>query len=273
MNSPKYTQHFLNDRTVLKEMLSQFQISKEDLVIDIGAGKGALTSHLSQQAQKVIAVELDAQLANALRKKFGNHSNVKVLNKNILNMPLPGYPFKVVANIPYNITTDILGKLMDVPNTSFTGGIMVMEWGAAKRFTRKVQANPRIIGWNTWFDLSIVRQVSPRSFSPAPSVQSAMVKVCRNPNALINPLAWREYLSFVATLLEHPRIRAKDVLKQLFTWNQIKRISKDTGLNYNQPVQSLTISQWAHCFNIMHKLVPKRLHPSMPGRYKKLYRR
>src|SRR5699024_171204 len=135
------------------------------------------------------------------------------------------------------------------------------------------QVNPRIIGWNTWFDLSIVRQIPPRSFSPAPSVQSAMVTIHRRPNACINRRACREYLSFVAALLEHPRIRAKDAFKQIFTWNQIKRICKDTGLNYNQPVQCLTITQWVHCFNIMRKLVPKHLHPSMPGKYKKVYKK
>src|SRR5699024_8588533 len=135
MNSLTYTQHFLNNRSTIKEMLDHAQINKNDMVIDIGAGKGALTSPLSRKAKKVIAIELDSHLADSLKRSFSNTPTVKVLNLNFLDIPLPNKSFKVVANIPYNITTDIFGHLLDVPQTSFTGGVIIIEWGAAKRFT------------------------------------------------------------------------------------------------------------------------------------------
>ena len=170
MNNPAYTQHFLNNRFTIQEMLNHAQISENDMVIDIGAGKGALTNPLSRKAKKVIAVELDRHLACSLKRSFGNSPTVKVLNLNFLDMPLPKNSFKVVANIPYNITTDIFGYLLDVPQTYFTGGVILMEWGAAKRFTEH-SIDPRVIGWNTWFNISTVNRVSPQAFSPAPSVQ------------------------------------------------------------------------------------------------------
>lgn len=272
MNNPAYTQHFLNNRFTIQEMLNHAQISENDMVIDIGAGKGALTNPLSRKAKKVIAVELDRHLACSLKRSFGNSPTVKVLNLNFLDMPLPKNSFKVVANIPYNITTDIFGYLLDVPQTYFTGGVILMEWGAAKRFTEH-SIDPRVIGWNTWFNISIVNRVSPQAFSPAPSVQSAMVKIDRRKQALVDPQKYYDYIAFVSSLLKHPKTRMRDAFKHIFTWNQIKRISRDAGINRDYLIANLTFSQWAHCFNTMQKLIPERMHPTMPNKYKKLYKR
>ena len=271
MNKLKYTQNFLNDPAIAKKMINHAQVTSNDMVIDIGAGKGALTSPLSRQAGRVIAVELDNNLASSLKKSFGNNPDVKVLNLNFLDMPLPNSSFKVVSNIPYNITTDIFGQLLDNPQTSFAGGVINIEWGAAKRFTQH-STDPRIIGWNTWYQISIVNRLSPNVFSPAPSVQSAMIKIDRRKQCLVNPDEYYNYIAFVASLLENPQMRMRDVLKRMFTWNQIKRISRDAGINRNFPIANLTFSQWAHCFNTMQKLIPKRMHPAMPDKYKKYYK-
>lgn len=272
MNSLKYTQHFLNDHAIAEEMLNHAQINGNDMVIDIGAGKGALTIPLSRQAERVIAVELDNNLAHLLKKSFGTNPDVKVLSLNFLDMPLPNNSFKVVANIPYNITTDIFGYLFDSPKTSFTKGVIITEWGAAKRFTGH-STDPRVIGWNTWYDISIVNRISPKVFSPAPSVQSAMIKIDRRKQRLVNPNKYYNYIAFVASLLENPEMRMRDALKRIFSWNQIKRMSRDAGINRNYPIANLTFSQWAHCFNTMQKLIPKRMHPAMPDKYKKYYKR
>lgn len=273
MNTFEYTQNFLQDRSVVQTMINKAQIDQQDLVIDIGAGKGALTGDLSCHAKKVIAVEIDKKLAQSLQKSFNNRANVKVLNMNILDMPLPSDPFKVVANIPYNLTTDIFGYLFDIPKSSFQRGLLITEWGAAKRFTEH-SINPRIIGWNTWFDIKIIQPVSAQSFSPTPSVQSALLKIERRIEPAVDIQKYYSYMAFVSSLLEYPKMRVRDALKPLFTWNQIERISSDAGFNRNQPVGNLTVPQWVHCFNTMHALIPhlKRVHPSMPSNYKKYYK-
>jgi len=272
MYIPQYTQYFLNDCTVAEEMLNHARINGNDMVIDIGAGKGALTRPLSQRVHRVIAVELDNKLAHSLKKLFGNTTNVKILNLNFLDMPLPNGSFKVVANIPYNITSDTFGYLLDIPHSPFLNGVIITEWGAARRFTGH-STDPRIIGWNTWFNISIVKRVSPKVFTPAPSVLSAMIKVDRRKPFLVNPNKYYYYIAFVASMLEHPEMSIRDVFKRIFTWNQINRICRDAGINCNYPIEYLTITQWAHSFNAMVKLVPERIHPAMPGKYKKYYKR
>src|SRR5690625_2424636 len=125
MNNPAYTQHFLNNRFTIQEMLNHAQISENDMVIDIGAGKGALTNPLSRKAKKVIAVELDRHLACSLKQSFANPPTVKVLNLNFWIMPLPKNSFKLVVNIQNNITPVFFGYFLDVPRTYSIGGLIL----------------------------------------------------------------------------------------------------------------------------------------------------
>src|SRR5690625_2465066 len=125
MYSPKYTQRFLNNRSIVKKMLNHAQINANDMVIDIGAGKGALTSPLSHKAKRVVAVELDSHLANSLKKSIDNTPTVKVLNLNFLDMPLPNNSFKVVANIPYIITQINFGQLLIFQKLSLLAVILI----------------------------------------------------------------------------------------------------------------------------------------------------
>src|SRR5690625_6636401 len=98
-----------------------------------------------------------------------------------------------------------------------------MEWGAAKRFTEH-SIDPRVIGWNTWFNISTVNRVSPQAFSPAPSVQSAMVKTDRRKQALVNPQKYYASIAFVSSLLKHPNTRRRVAFQPSFNWNNTSMI-------------------------------------------------
>ncbi|MCC5905081.1 MAG: 23S ribosomal RNA methyltransferase Erm [Balneolaceae bacterium] len=264
-------QHFLCDHSLINQLIEAAEIKNRDLVLDIGAGKGALTLPLSGKAARVLAIEQDARLACMLKELFSKKENVTILEGDFRKVPVPDEPFKVVSNIPYAITTDIFGRLMDSPSETFDGGVILMELGAARRFTKPVQSNPRIIGWNTWFDLSIVRSVCRKSFSPPPKVVSAMVKIDRRPNPAVHPDEACGYIAFLHFFLSLPQQRASPALRNLFTRNQVKRILTDAGIHPQKPVKAMTTSQWAHCFNIMKKLLPPEVHPTLPGKYRKLF--
>lgn len=264
-------QHFLNDKTLIEEMIQIADIRKNNMVLDIGAGKGALTRPLSEKAGRVIAIECDSGLSKQLREKLSGLSGVKILEMDFMNMPLPGNPFKVVSNIPYSLTTNILGKLMDNPCLAFKSGVIMTELGAARRFTKTMQPDPRIIAWASWFQLEIVRNADASSFIPPPRVKSCVIKVTRQKNAIIKPMHHRRYLAFLDKHLSHPEMSVSNSMKKTFTWNQVSRICKDAGINKNAPVISLTPGQWGLFFNTMLKLIPSRLHPSLPEKYRRLY--
>lgn len=264
-------QHFTKSKSLIREMIQHANINEQDMVLDIGAGKGAFTQPLSHISNRVIAIERDTALADVLKREYVKSDAVKILDMDIRNMPLPNRPFKVVSNIPYSITTDILGMLMDIPVNSFQGGVLTMQWGAALRITESRQANPRVLAWNTWFDIKIIRKVSKDSFHPPPTVASGIIKIKKRNSPSIKMDYYYDYMAFVASLLERPDLSAKDALRAVFTRTQVKRIMRDIDIHQNHLIKDLNIEQWLHCFNTMWNLIPRKIHPSMPKKYKKLF--
>lgn len=265
-------QHFTKSKPLIREMIQHANINEYDMVLDIGAGKGALTKPLAQVSNRVIAVERDSALAEALKREYLKSGTVKILDMDIRNMPLPNNPFKVVSNIPYNITTDILGMLMDIPVNNFQEGVFTMQWGAALRITESRQTNPRILAWNSWFDIRIIRKVSSKSFHPPPTVESAVVKIKKRDSPGIKKHLYYNYMAFLATLLGQPALLAKDALRTVFTRTQVRRIMKDIDIHQTHLIRDLNIEQWKHCFKIMRKLLPRKIHPSMPENYKPIFK-
>ena len=105
-------QHFTIDKVLIQNAIKIANISSQDTVLDIGAGKGFLTVHLLKIAHNVVAIENDTALVEHLRKLFSDTRNVQVVGCDFRNFVVPKFPFKVVSNIPYGITSDIFKILM-----------------------------------------------------------------------------------------------------------------------------------------------------------------
>lgn len=185
----KYGQNFLVDTGVLDRVLEAAQITKHDCVLEIGPGIGTMTQCLAERAGKVIAVEIDRNLIPILEETLGAYSNVTVLNQDILKLDMGRLareegdkrPLKVVANLPYYITTPIVMGLLesDAPLCSIT--VMVQ-----KEVAERMQAKP---GTKTYGALSlavqyyarpeVVANVPPNCFIPRPNVGSAVVRLTR----------------------------------------------------------------------------------------------
>ena len=181
----KFGQNFLIDEHVIRKIIEAARLGKEDCVVEIGPGIGALTQYLAESAGKVIAVEIDRMLIPILQETLAGYSNVCVLNQDILKTDLKeladvhngGKPLKVVANLPYYITTPIIMELLEshVPMESVT--VMVQ-----KEVADRMQAGP---GTKDYGALSLAVQyysqpgiaanVPPNCFIPRPDVGSAVV--------------------------------------------------------------------------------------------------
>jgi len=185
----KFGQNFLIDTHVLDKIINAAEITKEDMVIEIGPGIGTMTQYLAQAAREVVAVEIDRMLIPILEETLGEYSNVSILNEDILKVDLvklvkeqnEDRPVKVVANLPYYITTPIVMKLFEshVPIKSVT--VMVQ-----KEVARRMQARP---GTKDYGALSLAVQyyarpyiaanVPPNCFMPRPAVGSAVIRLER----------------------------------------------------------------------------------------------
>ncbi len=188
----KYGQNFLIDTHILEKIIRESDITENDLVLEIGPGIGTMTQYLAENAREVVAVEIDKNLIPILNDTLSAYDNVTVLNEDILKVDISkiaeeknqGKPIKVVANLPYYITTPIIMGLFEshVPLDSIT--IMVQ-----KEVADRMQVGP---GTKDYGALSlavqyyakpeIVANVPPGCFMPRPKVGSAVIKLSRYDN-------------------------------------------------------------------------------------------
>lgn len=254
-------QHFTIDKVLIKDAIRQANISNQDTVLDIGAGKGFLTVHLLKIANNVVAIENDTALVEHLRKLFSDARNVQVVGCDFRNFAVPKFPFKVVSNIPYGITSDIFKILIFESLGNFLGGSIVLQLEPTQKlFSRKLY-NPYTVFYHTFFDLKLVYEVGPESFLPPPTVKSALLNIKRK-HLFFDFKFKAKYLAFISCLLEKPDLSVKTALKSIFRKSQVRSISEKFGLNLNAQIVCLSPSQWLNCFLEMLEVVPEKFHPS-----------
>src|SRR3972149_2717831 len=163
-------QHFLNNKKILEEMARAAEISKNDIVLEVGPGLGSLTEILAARAKKVIAVEKDRELIPILRERFRNYKNVEIIQGDILkieNWKVKIGNFKVVANLPYYITSRFLRLFLS--QTEFGSKLMVLmvQKEVAERICAKPpRMNLLALSVQLYATPKIIRRVSKGQFSP-----------------------------------------------------------------------------------------------------------
>lgn len=263
----KFGQNFLIDTHVLDKIIDAADITDEDFVLEIGPGIGTMTQYLCENAREVAAVEIDKNLIPILEDTLGAYDNVTVINKDILKMDIPalaqekngGKPIKVVANLPYYITTPIIMGLFEshVPIDSIT--IMVQ-----KEVADRMQVGP---GTKDYGALSlavqyyakpeIVANVPPNCFMPRPKVGSAVIRLTRHEQPpvqvedekfmfrLIRASFNQRRKTLVNGLNNAPDIQVskEDIVKSL----------EELGVSATIRGEALTLEQFAELSNIMRK--------------------
>lgn len=186
----KFGQNFLIDTHVLDKIIRAAQIGKDDMVLEIGPGIGTMTQYLAEAARQVVAVEIDKNLIPILEDTLSDYENVRIINEDILKVDIrrlaeeenAGKPIKVVANLPYYITTPIIMGLFEnhVPVESIT--VMVQ-----KEVAERMQTGPGNKDYGAlslavqyYAEPYIVANVPPNCFMPRPKVGSAVIRLTRH---------------------------------------------------------------------------------------------
>lgn len=269
-NQPNYLgQHLLHNKKVLTEIVKLAEIRKDEIVLELGAGKGALTEVLAQKTNKLLAVEYDPQFVSILNEKTTNNPAVTIIQQDILKIPLPRKKFVVVANIPFAITTPIMKKLLNQPNNHFYRGVLLIEKGAAKRFRSTFVKDPYVIAWRMWFDIHYVRGVSRNNFSPPPKVDTAIIKIQRKTKSRVYVKDYFHFWGLVEYVLKDPRLPIDIALRGIFTVPQIKHLRRTLQVTVDLPVGQLSEQHWEIIFATMINHVPKYRWPKI--RKKKLW--
>ena len=189
------SRHFLRSRSLAAAIVAGADISPRDLVVDIGAGSGRLTAELARVARRVVAIELDSRLAAGLRNRW---SNVHVVAGDALEVALPDEPFRVVANIPFAHTSDLLHRLLDEPTLPLVRADLIVEWGVAVKRGLPAPSSVSGILWGAFHELRVERKLPASAFDPPPACDAGVLVATRRARPLIPAAELPAYRRFVA---------------------------------------------------------------------------
>ena len=265
----KFGQNFLIDTHVLEKIIDAAGITKDDFVLEIGPGIGTMTQYLCENAREVAAVEIDNNLIPILKDTLKEYYNVEVIHEDILKVDIQelaqrknqGRPIKVVANLPYYITTPIIMGLFEshVPIASIT--IMVQ-----KEVADRMQAGP---GSKDYGALSlavqfyakpeIVANVPPNCFMPRPNVGSAVIRLTRHETVPVDVLDEKMMFRIIRASFNQRRKTLANGLNNApdipLSKEQIQESITALGVPVNIRGEALTLEQFAKLSNIMHSII------------------
>ena len=161
------------------ELVRDAGVGPGSLVLDLGAGRGALTRALADAGARVRALELDPSALRQLETRFGADPSVEVVEGDATLVPLPVEPFAVVANLPFAAGTAILRRLLGDPRVPLTQLDAIVEWRLAAKRTAVWPSTLLGCAWGAWYELSLVRRVPRACFAPPPSVDAAVLRARR----------------------------------------------------------------------------------------------
>jgi len=251
-------QHFLIDEASLQAVVDAAQLSPEDVVIEVGPGLGVLTAELARRAGKVIAVELDTKLASLLKHRLASLSNVDIINADILNVSPSqlvegGNDYKVVANLPYYITSPILRHFVEA---SLKPSLMVVM--VQREVGEAIVANPGkmtllAISLQVYSKPKIVSYVSAQSFYPSPKVDSVIVRFELLPEPVVKVADINSFFDVVRCGFSSSRKQLHNSLAQGLGVKpaEVVLLLDKAGIEPKRRAETLSLEEWARLYEVL----------------------
>jgi len=256
----QFGQNFIFDTNLLKFIVESAGVTKGDDVIEIGAGAGTLTNQIALKAKSVTSFEIDKSLMDRLLKLESEHDNLQFVFEDFMQVDLTKYivedkRFKVVANIPYYITTPIIFKLLDFAKNIDTMMFMVQK-EVAERFC--AECNNKDYGITSVIlqsiaDVKYVRTIKRECFTPAPNVDSALIKLDLNLNKY-NIENRKFFVDFVHGAFAMRRKTLVNNLLKMNKWTrqQIENVLENYGLNIMVRPENLSVENFVNLSNVFY---------------------
>lgn len=264
----KFGQNFLIDPHVLDKIITAAGVTKDDMVLEIGPGIGTMTQYLADAARQVVAVEIDTKLIPILEDTLKDYHNIKVINDDILKLDIKqlaeqyndGHPIKVVANLPYYITTPIIMGLFegDVPIDNIT--VMVQ-----KEVADRMQVGPGSKDYGAlslavqyYAEPYIVANVPPNCFIPRPNVGSAVIRLTRHAVPPVEVTDPALMFKLIRASFNQRRKTLQNGLNNSpevnFTKEEIIRAIESLGVSATIRGEALTLARFAELANYLSGL-------------------
>ncbi|MBN1494383.1 ribosomal RNA small subunit methyltransferase A [Candidatus Peregrinibacteria bacterium] len=249
--SPKKAlgQNFLMDENILKKIAEAANIKKGENILEIGPGLGFLTKFLAEKKAKITALELDSRLTELLKNEY---KDVEILNTDALKYEPTELNYKIVANIPYYITSPLISHYLEAKNKPSQMILLIQKEVAEKICAREGSLNVLAIHIQIYGKPEVIAKVPANCFYPAPKVDSAIIKIDIFKKSLVeNP---EKFLKVVHAGFAHKRKTIYNSLIRKFSHlqhEQVKEALKKCSIDEKRRGQTLSINEWECLTKIM----------------------
>ena len=243
-------QSFIHDKNVLERISEIAELSKEDVVLEIGAGLGALTLFLCERSRRVIAIEKDNRLIEKLRQNVSHLKNVEIISGDVLQIDFRdfyrGDKIKAVSNLPYSISSPILFKLLEERDI-FSLLVLMLQSEVGERINAlpgSKQYGSSSVLIQTYMDISVELRVPPDAFWPKPKVWSVVVKLIPLPSPRIYIPEEKLFKKIVKAAFSSRRKMLGNSLCVLFPKEKVKEILEKSGIDGKRRAETLSIEEF-----------------------------
>lgn len=261
-----YSQNFLKNKAQVYHLVKNSSIAKDDVVVEIGPGKGIITKFLLLAAKEVIAVEIDSELIEKLREKFKEFDNLKIVSKDITHFSSPESEYKVFSNMPFNITSEIMRKLLNYESGPIDS-YLVIQLEAFRRFAGNPFAKESLVSVlnKPFFSFDIFYEFVPSDFNPVPNAKVVMARIKKRKKPLIELADKSLFEDFVTFAFLNQKARITNSLEKVFSYKQFQIMSKTYGFDIHSSVSDLNIDHWIGLFESFKTKVPEVKHRQVKG--------
>ena len=264
-----YAQNFLHDRRLVDHLVETSSLGPNDIVLEIGPGRGIITDALARRCGHVLAVEKDHRQVDHLQRRFRNQPHVTVFRSDFLEFPLPATRYKVFASIPYNITTAIVAKLtsgISPPDDAF----LVVQKEAAAKFTGSPVGTLVALELKPWFDRAIRRELQRTDFRPVPAVDSVLLRIQRRDKPLVSDELREGYLDLMTALFTAWKPSIFGALRTIAPREIVQALHAEFGPELSRAPGQLPFELWLGLFERIVELDDDRVWAAVHGSSQRL---
>lgn len=264
------SQNFLHDKKLVSSLVENSNINNTDIVYEIGPGKGIITEHLLRVSKSVIAIELDTSLYQFLKQNL-NSQKLTLINQDFMNIKLPDGNYKVFSNIPFNMTGEILTRLLTAINPP-QDMYIIMQYEAMLKYagTPYYKDTLKSLMFKPLYDIKLAYEFLPSDFKPKPNVSIVLVHFHKKEYCDIKKATMLEYWDFLSYMYTAPGLNFKQKTKNIFSYEQQKRLKKIINLDSELNFSDWTYIQWIKMFDTYKQLVCQDKKKLVEGSYQKL---
>lgn len=245
-------QNFIKYPRLVKELLDSADLNNSDFVLEIGPGKGIITTQLAKIVGRVVAVEVDDKLASDLKLKYNREYNIKIIHQDFLDYELPKEPYKVFSNIPFSKTSEILSKFLEaelMPESMY----LIMQKETAEKFAGLPHETQSSILTKPFFEIEILGEIDRTNFLFKPQVHIVFVKFTKRSLFYIKEENRAEFRKFVIYGFNQWKMTLSEAFKKVFTYVQRKRLEKSLKFGGLKPSE-VSFDTWLILFKSYLKI-------------------